>query len=60
MVTVVKVPQPAPSTGGIDWGDAGIGAGAALGLTILALGGTLAVAHRRNSSPARRSTATTG
>jgi hypothetical protein len=59
-VTVIKVPQPAPSAGGIDWGDAGIGAGAAIGLTLLALGSTLAIAHRRHSSPARRQTATTG
>jgi hypothetical protein len=59
-VTVIKVPQPAPSAGGIDWGDAGIGAGAAIGLTLLALGSTLAIAHRRHPSPARRQTATTG
>jgi hypothetical protein len=59
-VTVIKVPQPAPSAGGIDWGDAGIGAGAAIGLTLVALGSTLAIAHRRHSSPARRQTVTTG
>jgi hypothetical protein len=59
-VTVIKVPQSTPSADGIDWGDAGIGAGAAIGLTLLALGSTLAVAHRRRTSPARRQTATTG
>jgi hypothetical protein len=59
-VTVIRVPQPAPSAGGIDWGDAGIGAGAAIGLTLLALGSTLAIAHRRHTSPARRQTVTTG
>jgi hypothetical protein len=58
-VTVVKVPQVAPSAGGIDWRDAGIGAGAALGLTLLALGGTLALAHRKHAGPARREAATT-
>jgi hypothetical protein len=31
-VTVVSVP-PAPSAGGFDWGDAGLGAGAAFGVT---------------------------
>lgn len=49
-VTVVKVPEPSPapsSGGGLDWGDAGIGAGGLLGLILLALGGTLAVMHRR-------------
>jgi hypothetical protein len=59
-VTVIKVPQPAPSAGGIDWGDAGIGAGAAIGLTLLAFGSSLAIAHRRHSSPAHRQTVTTG
>ena len=52
-VTVVKVPEPAPvapSNGGIDWGDVGIGAGGMLGLALLALGGTYAVVHRRHDS----------
>jgi hypothetical protein len=43
---------------GLDWGDAGIGAGVVLGLLLLALGGTLAVMHRRQSL--RRHAATTG
>ena len=46
-VTVVKVADPAPPSGGIDWGDAGIGAGGMLGLILLALGIILAVVHRR-------------
>ena len=49
-VTVVKLPEPAPAPsvgGGLDWGDAGIGAGGLLGLILVALGGTLAVLHRR-------------
>jgi len=58
-VTVVKVPQPSPaSDGGIDWGDAGIGASALL--VAVLLGGvisTTALAHRRRrvaySSPVR-------
>lgn len=60
-VTVVKVPEPPPATsagGGLDWGDAGIGAGGLLGLILLALGGTLAVLHRRQR--AGRRPATTG
>ena len=48
-VTVVRVPQPAPApAGGIDWGDAGIGAVIAL---VLATAGSLAVLHRRRSAP---------
>jgi hypothetical protein len=34
-VTVIKVPQSTPSAGGMDWGDAGIGAGALLALIAL-------------------------
>lgn len=37
-VTVVRVPEPAPSTGGLDWVDAGIGAGAMVGLMLLRRG----------------------
>jgi hypothetical protein len=51
---VVRVQAPA---NGFDWGDAGIGAAAGLVLTMIALGGTLAVAryrgHRtRDTTPA--------
>jgi hypothetical protein len=49
-VTVVKVTEPAPPSAGIDWGDAGIGAGSMLGLTLLALGSILAVVHRRQNA----------
>jgi hypothetical protein len=35
---------------GFDWGDAGIGAGAALGLMLAATGGTLLLAQRRAQS----------
>jgi hypothetical protein len=60
-VTVVKVPEPSPapsSGGGLDWGDAGIGAGGLLGLILLGLGGTLAVMHRSQRVPG--AAATTG
>jgi hypothetical protein len=51
-VTVVKLAQPAPThSGGLDWGDAGIGAGAAAALLLIALGGTLAVVHHRHAPP---------
>jgi hypothetical protein len=56
-VTVVKVPQSAPSTSGIDWEDAALGAGIVLGLTLLGLTGAFAVVHRRQAG---RQTATTG
>ena len=57
-VTVVEVPVASPSDqGGLDWGDAGIGAGGMLGLTLLAAAGALAVTHRRSAS---ERTATTG
>jgi hypothetical protein len=51
-VTVVKVTEPAPPSAGIDWGDAGIGAGSMLGLILLALGSSLAFVHRRESAAA--------
>jgi hypothetical protein len=53
-VMVVKVHEPAPapvsSADGIDWSDAGIGAGVLLGLAALAFGGVFAVAHRRRTA----------
>ena len=60
-VTVVRVPQveSVPSSTGLDWGDAGIGAGAMLGLTLVGLGGTLAVVHRRHRAPRPGRSATT-
>ena len=48
-VMVVKVPAPAPATssaGGMDWTDAGIGAGGMLAIVAVA-GGAIAVAHHR-------------
>ena len=55
-VTVVKVPEQSPQaspSSGLDWSDAGIGAGGALTLILLATGGAFAVAHhRRGGQPA--------
>ena len=50
-VTVVKVSEPAQAAGGagLDWADAGLGAGGMLGLVLVAVAGVLAVAHRRKS-----------
>jgi hypothetical protein len=50
-VVVVKAPAPAaePSAGGIDWADVGLGAGSLLGLTLIALGGSLFIVHRRGA-----------
>jgi hypothetical protein len=59
-VTVVKVTDPVPSSGGLDWGDAGIGAAGLLGVILLGLGITLAVTHRRQGGAARGEAATTG
>jgi hypothetical protein len=48
-VMIVKVPEPLQAEGGIDWANAGIGAGGLLGLMLLGLGGSLAVVHRRQA-----------
>jgi hypothetical protein len=55
-VTVVKV-QPTPSSTGLDWGDAGIGAGAVLVVMLLALGSGLAIVHRRQGARGPRTVA---
>ena len=51
-VTVVKVPaeSPAPAADGIDWADAGIGAAGVLGLTLVAIGGGIAVVKTSRTS----------
>jgi hypothetical protein len=50
-VMVVKVREPAAApvsaSDGLDWGDAGIGAGVLVGVAALGLGGVLAAARRR-------------
>jgi hypothetical protein len=51
-VVVVDVPKrvsPPVSAGGFDWADAGLGAGSLLGITLIALGGALLIAHRRGT-----------
>jgi hypothetical protein len=47
--TVAKLPLPAPvgSDDGIDWGDAGIGAGSLLGVIALGVTGAMTILHRR-------------
>jgi hypothetical protein len=58
-VAVIEVPKPSPAAaGGMDWGDAGIGAGTLLAVILLGLGSVLAVMHRRHGAPAHRDTAT--
>jgi hypothetical protein len=42
--TVVQAPAPAST--GFDWGDAGIGAGGALVIAVLAAGGVATLRHR--------------
>ena len=46
-VMVVRVAEPVPEGGGIDWGDVGIGAGAVTGLALISIVGTALVAQRR-------------
>ncbi len=51
-VTVVKL-QPAPAAEpGMDWGDAGIGAGTVFGVIAVGLAGAAAFVHRRRTTPA--------
>jgi hypothetical protein len=53
-VMVVKLDKPAPAAApasdGLDWADAGIGAGALLALVALALGGAFVVTQRRGTA----------
>ena len=51
-VVVVDSPAPAAeptSGGGVDWADVGIGAGGVLAVSLIGLGGALAVVHRRGT-----------
>ena len=51
-VVVVDLPKHASapvSAGGIDWADAGLGAGSLLGITLIGLGGALFIVHRRGT-----------
>jgi len=61
-VTVIKVPAPStpsPEPAGLDWTDAGIGAGGVLVLALLSVGGGFALLHRRDGGMTRRATAPT-
>jgi hypothetical protein len=56
-VMVVRLPQRAPAgDGGIDWGDAGIGAGGLLTAILLATAGTFAVTRHRRGARAPMAT----
>jgi len=52
-VLVVRVPQHRSAAGGMDWGDAVIGAGGAVAVLALTAGGALAVQRRRHVVSAR-------
>jgi hypothetical protein len=47
-VMVVRMPQRTHATGGMDWGDVGIGASGALIVLTLTAGGAVAVQRRRH------------
>jgi hypothetical protein len=52
-VRVVRVTEPAPAAdGGIDWGDAGIGAATLLGLMLLGVAVATMIRHRRSKAAA--------
>ena len=60
-VTVVKLSEPVPSAGGgLDWADAGIGAGGMLGLVLVGIGGAFMVTRRSHGRPGRGHPAITG
>ncbi|HET8949430.1 MAG TPA: hypothetical protein VFN44_02935 [Solirubrobacteraceae bacterium] len=59
-VTVVKVSEPSPVAGGLDWADAGIGAGGMLGLVLVGAGGALLITRRTHDRTAHRRTAISG
>ena len=47
VVNAVPVVRVVTHNGGFDWGDAGIGAGGMLALTLIGLGGAVTLTHRR-------------
>jgi hypothetical protein len=52
-VTVLKVAQePAPQSSGVDWGDVSIGAGGALGVVAIGVGGAALLVRRPRRHPA--------
>ena len=52
-VLVVRVPQHRSAAGGMDWGDAFIGAGGAVAVLALTAGGALVLQRRRHVTSAR-------
>lgn len=56
-VLVVRMAQHRSAGGGMDWGDAGIGAGGALAVLFVAAGGAVAVQRRRHAGAPRASAA---
>jgi hypothetical protein len=56
-VLVVTVPQHRSTSGGMDWGDAGIGAGGAVAVLVLTGGAALALQRRRHATSARTAAA---
>jgi len=50
-VMVVRLPGQSHASGGMDWGDAGIGAGGALAVLALSAGAAVAVQRRRHVRP---------
>jgi hypothetical protein len=53
VVVKVKEPQTQLVADGIDWADAGIGAGAFIGLSLVLVGGGLLTVQRRHARAAR-------
>jgi hypothetical protein len=49
LVVKVKEPQLQPAADGLDWADAGIGAGVIVSLALVALGGALVLTQRRHT-----------
>jgi hypothetical protein len=56
-VLVVRIPQHRSAGGGMDWGDAVIGAGGAVAALALTAGGTLALQRRRHVASTRTAAA---
>jgi hypothetical protein len=51
-VTVVKLREPVPvAESGMDWGDAGLGAGTVFGVILVGLAAAMAIVHRRRRGP---------
>jgi hypothetical protein len=51
VVVVEAAPVVEPTADGLDWADAGIGAGSVFAMTLIGLGGALFVVHRRSARP---------